>query len=344
MNKHTTQQEDIDFVILWVDGSDPEWRKQKKEYSHDSDDDDRPERYREFGTLKYLFRGIDKYAPWVRKIHFVTWGHLPNWLDTSHPKLHIVNHKDYMPADYLPVFNSDALELNLHRIDGLSERFVYFNDDMLMIDHIKPEDFFIDGKPVDMLALQPVVANPENPIMSRIFINNSLLICKYFDKRTQMKKLKSKYFHIGYPLMYWIYNCLELAFPLFTGFYTVHGASPVLKSTFETLWSKEGELLDEVSRHRFRSRDDVNQYIFREWQKQTGNFVPVNLHRFFCYLDIAKNFEKSISIIRKQKRKMICLNDPGDKIDFVPVSNALCSALDSIMPEPSSFEIFTQKI
>ena len=77
-----TPQEEIDFVILWVDGSDPEWKKQKSKYSHDSKDDDRPQRYRDFGMLRYWFRGVEKFAPWVRNIYFVTWGHLPEWLDT----------------------------------------------------------------------------------------------------------------------------------------------------------------------------------------------------------------------------------------------------------------------
>lgn len=331
-------REEIDFVILWVDGSDPLWQKQKNAYLDQTVEDDRPQRYRDFDFLRYWFRGVEMFAPWVRKIHFVTWKHLPDWLNTAHPKLHIVNHADYMPGDYLPVFNSDALELNLFRIEGLSEKFVYFNDDVLLIDKTDPKDFFIDGKPVDMLALQPVVANPENPVMSRILLNNSLLICNHFVKHTQMKRLKGKYFHLGYPLMYLVYNILELAFPLYTGFYTVHGPSPVLKSTCETVWSKEPALLDEVSRHKFRCRDDVNQYIFREWQKQTGNFVPANLHRKFCYLDIGKDLAKAEAVIRRQQRKMICLNDSDKDIEFETVKETLCSALASVMPEPSSFE------
>lgn len=335
--KDINPREGIDFVMLWVDGSDPEWQKEKSAYTSKKEDD-RPQRYRNFGFLRYWFRGVEKFAPWVRKIHFVTWGHLPDWLDTANPKLNIVRHSDYMPAEYLPTFSSHPLELNLFRIEELSEHFVYFNDDILLINSTSPEDFFSGGKPVDMLALQPVVANPEDPIMPRIFTNNSLLLCKYFDKRTQMKKLKSKFFNLRYPLMYLGYNCLETLFPLYTGFYTVHGASPLLKSTCETLWSKEYELLDEVCKHKFRSPDDVNQYIFREWQKQTGDFVPANLHRMFCYLDVGKDCEKARDVVRNQKRKMICLNDSNQDIEFETVKNALCSALESILPEPSSFE------
>lgn len=334
----STEQEAIDFVIMWVDGSDPEWQAEKRKYSPNAADDDRPQRYRDYGLLPYWFRGVETFAPWVRKIHFVTWGHLPDWLDTSHPKLNIVRHSDYLPEEYLPTFSANPLELNLFRIKGLSEQFVYFNDDMFPIDCIQPGDFFRNGKPVDMLALQPVVANPENPVMSHIFINNSLLICRYFDKRTQMKRLKSKFFNLRYPLMYLGYNCLETVFPLYTGFYTVHGPSPLLKSTCETIWSKEYDLLDEVSRHRFRSPDDVNQYIFREWQKQTGDFVPANLHRLFCYLNIVAKPQEAQSKIKKQKSSIVCINDSDDGFDFNTVAAGLRSAFEAILPNPSSYE------
>ena len=97
---------------------------------------------------------------------------------------------------------------------------------MLILKKLNEEDFFVGGKPKDMLALQPVVANPYNPVMSNILLNDSIVISRHFDKRPNIKKNISKYFHIGYPLMYFVYNMLELVFPLYTGFYTVHGPSP----------------------------------------------------------------------------------------------------------------------
>lgn len=332
-------RQEIDFVITWVDGSDPAWCAEKNSYLPNGADDVRPERYRDWGLLPYWFRGVEKYAPWVRKIHFVTWGHLPPWLNVNHPKLHVVNHRDYIPEEHLPTFNSNPLEVNLHRIPGLSEQFVYFNDDTLLIDSVQQEDFFVDGKPKDMLALQPVVANPENPVMSRLLLNISLVICKYFDKREVMRRNWKKAFHPGYPPMYWVYNLLEMAFPLYTGFYTVHGPSPLLRKTFEELWEKEGELLTETSRHRFRNEDDICQYLFREWEKQKGNFVPANLHRFFQYIDVADPGGDYLKVIRKQKKKIICINDTSKPIDFERVRDSVLQALDSILPDACGFEV-----
>ena len=93
--------EKIDFVILWVDGSDKEWLNEKNKYSNEKIDVvNDAKRYRDYDLLKYWFRGVEQNAPWVNKIHLVTYGHLPKWLDTTHPKLNIVNHKDFIPAEY----------------------------------------------------------------------------------------------------------------------------------------------------------------------------------------------------------------------------------------------------
>ena len=143
----------IDFVMIWVDGADPAWRAEKNKYDSSDERGDNTEiRYRSWDNLQYWFRGIEKFAPWVNRIHFVTWGHLPAWINKNNPKLNIVNHKDYIPEKYLPTFNANTIELNLHRIKGLSEQFVYFNDDMFVTAPVKPEDFFRNGRFFDLLA------------------------------------------------------------------------------------------------------------------------------------------------------------------------------------------------
>lgn len=330
--------EEIDFVVTWVDGSDKAWRREKAGYLHSEENDDSEERYRNWELLKFWFRGVEKYAPWVRKIHFITWGHLPAWLNTEHPKLHIVRHEDYIPKEFLPVFNSNVIEIHMHRIEGLSEKFVYFNDDMFPIRTLQPEDFFRQGKPCDMLAFQPVVANPVNPVMSHLFLNNTLVLAKYFKKRENVKKHPGNYFKIGYPPLYFFYNILEMAFPLYTGFYTVHGPSPFCKSTFQEIWEKEGKLLTEMSSHRFRSGDDVTPYLFREWQKLSGNFHARNLMRDFRYFNISEDNRALVHTIEKQKYKLICINDAQVNGDFERIKAQLQGAFLTILPKTSAFE------
>src|SRR5699024_8602050 len=167
-----------------------------KRYSPDNNNDDRDIRYREWGILKYWFRGVEKFAPWVNKIHFVTWGHTPSWLNVKHPKLNIVKHEDYIPSKYLPTFSSRPIELNLHRIKGLSEQFVFFNDDMFLLKPVKKEDFFKNGLPRDIAAQDVVVHN--DFVHSIAEFNAIMLINKYFTKQNVLKSNPLKWIRLRY--------------------------------------------------------------------------------------------------------------------------------------------------
>ena len=141
----------IDFVVPWVDGSDPVWQAKKVKYTGVKTADGNTEaRYRDWDTLKYWFRGVEKFAPWVRYVWFVTDDQKPDWLNTDNPKLKWVKHTDFIPQEYLPTFSANPIEWNLHRIEGLAEQFVYFNDDVFLIRKTDPKDFFVDGLPCDL--------------------------------------------------------------------------------------------------------------------------------------------------------------------------------------------------
>lgn len=122
----------IDFVVLWVDCNDAEWQKEKNRYAGIKDIDNSVIRYQDWENFKYWFRSVEKYAPWVNRVHLVTNGQVPDWLNTECPKLNLVKHSDYMPSSSLPTFNSNAIEVGIWEIPGLSEHFVCFNDDVFL--------------------------------------------------------------------------------------------------------------------------------------------------------------------------------------------------------------------
>ena len=336
---------DIDIVVPWVDSSDTEWQAEKSKYSSGNSYGDRPERFRERGLLKFFFRCIDKNMPWVRNVYFVTRQKTPAWLDVSNPKLRIIKHEDFIPFEALPCFNSTLIERYLHLIPGLSEHFIYFNDDCYVLSPVSEEFFFHEGLPRDMLAFQPIVANPKDPGMSHIFLNDALVLSKYFDKRKTVRENMGKFFHIGYPLLYFIYNALEMCFPKFTGMYSVHSAAPLLKSNFEELWACEGEYFESLAGNRFRSDSDVNQYLFREWGKLKGRFYPSNVTRHVMYSEISDDNGRVIRLIEaKGKRflspavKIVCINDTVSSPDDASVSKQLIDAFESAFSEASSYE------
>ncbi len=120
----------LDAVYLWTDGSAAGLSGR---------------RFRDNGELRYSLRSLERFAPWVRTVHVVTDGHLPGWLDRKAPGLSLVSHEEIFPAGgrgRLPCCNSLAIEACLHRVPGLSRRFVYFNDDFFLGAPVSPSDFF----------------------------------------------------------------------------------------------------------------------------------------------------------------------------------------------------------
>lgn len=182
--------ENIDFVVPWVDGNDDKWIEERKKNKGGFDGgDDNECRFRDWGLLKYWFRSIERNAPWIRKVHFITYGHLPSFLNPNCPKLHIVKHKDYIPHQYLPTFSANPIELNMHRIEDLSERFVYFNDDMFLNSQMNPSEFFINDKPC-YEALEALIQTDDiEEIYFHILLNNISVINKNYYKYTVLKKI-----------------------------------------------------------------------------------------------------------------------------------------------------------
>ncbi len=227
---------DIDFVVLWVDGSDPAWQAEKAKYQRKAlDDSNSANRFRDWGLLPYWFRAVERFAPWVRKIHFVTCGQVPEFLNTEHPKLHLVKHSDFMPPEALPTFSSHAIEMNIHRIPGLAEHFVYFNDDMFLIRAVKQENFFRDGLPCTYGGEYPIELVGNIGIWQHAAVNNLGVINAHFDKKTQVAKFGNKYRNKAYR---WQDNVRTLAaeklFPnYFTGFKNLHAPAAYLKSGLE---------------------------------------------------------------------------------------------------------------
>lgn len=328
----------IDFVILWVDGADEEWLKEKQKYDPSIvDASSCAARYRDWDNLQYWFRGVEKFAPWVNNIYFITWGHTPAWLNKNHPKLKIVNHRDFIPAEYLPTYNSNAIELNLHRIPDLSEQFVLFNDDTFLISSIKKTDFFIGGKPCDEFVMNAIVPHYYMPIIGHTSVNNVSFINKYFNKKKVLRKYGSKIFNLKYKSGF-LRNCALGMWPAFTGFYNTHIPLAHLKSTFENVWELEPEMMDETSLNKFRTYRDLSHWLMRYWNLCNGNFVP-RKSGFGKMYTAGNDNSLIVDYIRNSKGKMLCINDSAVAFDFDRAVSDVNSAFASILPEKSSFEI-----
>lgn len=337
MNKYK-----IDIVVSWLDDTDEAWqadfnnyrRLEKKEIS--AKEANNEARFRDYDTFKYWFRAIEKNATWVNRIYLVTYGHLPEWLNQNNPKLTIVKHSDFIPKAYLPTFSSDTIALNLHRIKGLSENFVYFNDDMFLINPTKDTDFFKNGVPRDMLTLIPATTSEQ---FNHFTINNMELIHKEFSKKDIVKKNLFKMINFKAGIQYLGTTLLQLPYPNISDIMHFHLSTPINKSIYEKLWQEHFESFDKTCKHKFREISDVTDWYIRLYSLAIGNFVPARMHKFGKFTSIKQvtSFESLFS----SKFKELCLNDDTSLTDkeFEVVTQNMKNAFEDKFPNKSSFEI-----
>ena len=331
----------VDAVIAWVDGADPAWRKERDVYlqaAHPGRQTDSSEsRYRDWGTIKYVLRGIEQYMPWIRRVFFVTWGHLPEWLNPEAEKLRIVTHQEYIPQEYLPTFSANPIELNLHRIPDLAEHFIFFNDDMLPARMTGKKDFFRKGLPADF-AVETTLVGRHYGSIAGILLSDSEIINQNFRKREVIRKNPGKWLNYRYGADLFK-TLLHLPWREFSDFSNNHTINPYLKSVYEEVWNREYAVLDETSRRRFRTSRDVNQWLIRDWQLVSGKFFPKSTHTAKV-INLTNDLQNIRTAFRQKKYQVVCVNDVNYvKIDdFEETRRKLQQILEEAYPVKSGFE------
>ena len=334
----------IDVVIPWVDGDDPKWKKEfvswkKKMDSSYNEISNSAIRYADWGTLKYWFRSVEKCMPWVNKFFFITWGHLPDFINVDNPKLRVVRHEEYIPHEYLPTFNSNTIEMNLWRIPDLSENFVIFNDDYFALEKTNAEYYFQNDLVADEAVespIMPVDVGDASGYACWVKANNIILLNRNFSKREVQENNREKWFNSLYGdllernerLSYWNNFC---------GFHDPHLPNGLKKSTLKKIWSVEYESLDKASKNRFRSESDISWFLARYWQLCTGNFVPRKALGK-SLLITKENYKDVADIITNHKYPVICISEKFDMDYFDEIRSTIIDAFDGLFPEKSSFE------
>jgi len=226
----------------------------------------------------------------------------------------------------------------MHRISGLSNKFVYFNDDMFLLRPTKAKRFFKNGVPRDILAFN--VVSPTREI-GHIILNNVRVINKYFNKKRVIFTHFGKVFRPEYGIEL-IKTVLLLPWPQITGFFDPHQPQAFLKATFEEVWQKERELLERTSSSKFRNENDVSQYLFRYWQLMTGNFCPVSFYDAYSTSISSIEEAKAVAkLIANQSYRMLCINDAvvaSNEYIFQKVKSLISESFERILPMKSTFE------
>ena len=339
----------IDFVLPWVDNQDPEWQKSRQQYAENQSlsDANSSARFRDSGTLKYVLRSIEKNCPWYNKIYLITCGHHPEWLDINSPKIELVKHSDiYDNKDHLPVFNSSSIEMSLPNIEGLSEHFVYLNDDMIMFSPLTRERFFKDSLPVDFLCHGWL---PRNKLFDLLrgrdtWINSLNNNIRLVNRELRQNHLKNKHlYNQSYSFLEKLSNFLMFnIYKRFFWFEHWHLPQPYLRKTLLEVKNKFAKEMSLCSKNRFRSNTDLTQYLYRYWHLAKGEFYPIKhddgIEDNICSIEDLNNM---INRCEKEKPKFICFNDSPalSDLDYEIIKNKIIFYLDKNFPEKASFEL-----
>lgn len=330
----------IDFVILWVDGNDKKWQEEKNKYSEKKTNDinNQNNRFRDWELLPYWFRGIEKYASWVNKIHFVTWGHIPTWLNINHPKINIVKHEDFIPKEYLPTFNSNVIQYYLDRIEGLSDRFVMFDDDQYILDTVKKEDFFIKDNIRDEYGENPIFTSRLGDVYPHSLMNNMGCINSHYSKRAIYRSNFKKYFSVKNGIKNNFRTLCLLPWSFFIGFYNPHICQCYTKEAYKKFWKLCNNELQEASKNKFRKENDLTTFLIRYIILMEGKYIPRN-HKFGMRIELGENNNKVYKAIEKSKYKILCINDSSMNIDFDRTKKELIEVFEKKLPNKSNFEL-----
>ena len=292
----------MDAVITYVNGLDPKWQESFRTSIGGSS---KGKQYRDWGTLRYLLRGIERHLPFVRNVYLVVSGEsqVPEWADRA--QLKIVLHRDIIPESFLPVFNSSAIEMFLHRIPGLDEEFLYLNDDFFPLRDCKPDYFFREGK------------------AATSFHKHILVHGMYKHHCRNCDRVAREAAGLGPALLYRRPQ---------------HTCGALLRSVCEELWAREGERIN-ASISPLRREDNFNYYLFSDYAFYIGrtfNRKVSNRH----FSTAVASMDRVCSFIEKPTSDFACINDVNMSEDkYKLYRKHLLEAFDSAFPEKSRFEL-----
>ncbi|MEU6658441.1 stealth conserved region 3 domain-containing protein [Streptomyces sp. NPDC046821] len=309
----------IDAVYTWVDGSDVAWLERKNAVLTamgiaTEDAATSAARFRNRDELRYSLRSIDMYAPWIRNIYLVTDRQVPPWLDTSHPRVRVVDHTEiFGTRGALPTYNSHAIESQLHHIEGLAEHFLYFNDDVFVGRTLQPSMFFLsNGQAKHFMSPTSIPMGPpsfEDEFNISAAKNNRALIQSYFGQT-----LVHSFLHAPHPLRRSVLEDVEVHF-------------------------KDAVLTAAGNRLRDHSDVSVASSLHHYFGFHTGRSVPGSISCGFVNVGLSDHKARLGRILTARPHDVFCLNDFHDGDVSEDEQDAILRAfLPSYFPVPSQFE------
>ncbi|WP_188490288.1 stealth family protein [Williamsia phyllosphaerae] len=308
---------DIDIVFSWVDGSSAEFQAQRakrmKNYVVGSGDDSAA-RFRQIDELKYALRSVHMYAPWIRRIFVATDSPRPAWLADDPRVTFVPSEEFFADTSVLPTHNSQAVESQLHRIPGLSEHFLYSNDDMFFARPVQPEMFFSPGG-ISMFI--------EGPVRIGLGVNDDERSGFENAARVNRRVLKQRFGSV-------------------TTRHLEHVATPLRKSVMSEMEVEFGDEFTATAASAFRASENISvtNSLYHYYALRTGQAV-VQRGAKVRYIDTTsvaglRSMEK---LLPKRAVDFFCLNDGSfPEVDLEVRTERVTRFLDRYFPIAAEWE------
>lgn len=291
----------MDIVITYVDGLDPLWQKDYEEHTNIPV---LTKRFRDWGTLRYLMRGIEENMPFIRKVHLVVArdSQVPKWVNRD--TVNVVLHEDIIPAEFLPTFNCNPIEMHLHCIKDLDEEYMYFNDDVFPMMPCQPTDLFVDGR--GMLGMSRHIFSLD--MFKKICRNSDVVARKALGKRPQIAFLRPQ-----------------------------HVCTPMIKSECCELYERvKQDIRSSISKT--RTANNISQYVFLNYMYLKGKLINRRLSKRHFSLGIT-SAEKLRKFIINPDRMFTCINDVQlSEERFEELRRVLIESFETRFPNKSKYE------
>ena len=296
----------MDYVLPFVDSNDPVWRAQYRQINISDYVDD--SRYRPFTTLKYAFRSVAANMPFIDRIVLIvsTDSQVPAWVNRD--KVRVITHDQFMPAEHIPTFSSSAIESDMWRIDGLTERFVYGNDDCFAMRPMKETDFF-DG---NLPRLNFAASDFHEMNIFRISCRNGMDMAADaagHERTDQWTLLKPQ-------------HCMR----------------GVLNRHMKEIGRLCGDKIDKtvtIRRHQW----NVTGYIYDYYAMYLGEYAEFK--KTYTYIRIDNDFTAVTDLIDNPQTDLLCINDAGD-LDgehYDAACAALSASFERLFPTRCQYEL-----
>jgi hypothetical protein len=302
----------IDIVVPYVDSSDENWQRLYLQYTPKTvkEDSNGKQRFRKNDLFKYWFRSVEKYVPWVNNVFLLVQSisQVPNWLLNT-DKVKIITHEQFIPLEYLPVFNSQAIEMFLHKIPGLSERFLYSNDDMYFTGPLNPEDYFTSkGVKIDF-KLAYIGLTAPMPLWKIAILNSGFLVNK--EETESLKELG-------------------------TYITPMHVTRPYLKSKIEEVHNVYGEeILKSITK--FREEHNFTVYVY-DFYMRKNKLIALKSYNHSHFSNKTSIHMIANFMANSNVNKVMCLNDTLETVDR-DWENKIMQKFNDKYPNKSKYEV-----